>query len=667
MTSALYNVSTSVLDPTIPEDPGRIRAMLELSGWSLRPTFDGQGNTVSVNVTFVVQVDIRGTLPSSVVKTMTASMTTAVPRLNQFINKTGYPPFASHISGTRLLDTFDPTSGFYELCYKAAPGWTEIRVGRKVYKEGYDFFIKPDDPSVRVELAPDFGGVRIWTTLDHEGQSIIAQVSRKGMNNIELPVPKEEAKQDAEVQTAEDFTIKSEPINNFDHNGHDQNEVERESRQTTHVSRKRRSASYSAIYSVSGSSARPDSQASQSSERSRSRGRTPRQIVTLPAGTPLPPLPRRSSSLSRYSIPIDAYLPGPDAPPVPTNTAALEAGVRSSTASGLELVISPIDSPRPMPDSPTILEPPVQIESKLVSAAARESVYEPPTVLTTAAAAAVGVPKVETKVEAKVKVEANVDAVSDETTDRSLSAPVTTVATPKPVEVISLASLSSPAASPVPSSTPAFSPRSSSLTAASTASSAASSPTASGSGFQPSSRLKHSTSIASIGGASSGSKRREVRVTFSLDTIDKSDDIDTAQLAATSSPLDNLTKLNSDKESVAVHNVVSQSGSIESQDCQEYESDEAEFVEARDSLSDDEMEFALVLTSIGAWPSASSSSWATKQVVQKEKQEEMVMASLQAVERGFRQFVLGSSVQAKAAIVFLLLVYYAGRLSSIIA
>ncbi|KAK5828794.1 hypothetical protein F5H01DRAFT_271168, partial [Linnemannia elongata] len=117
MTSALYNVSTSVLDPTIPEDPGRIRAMLELSGWSLRPTFDGQGNTVSVNVTFVVQVDIRGTLPSSVVKTMTASMTTAVPRLNQFINKTGYPPFASHISGTRLLDTFDPTSGFYELCY----------------------------------------------------------------------------------------------------------------------------------------------------------------------------------------------------------------------------------------------------------------------------------------------------------------------------------------------------------------------------------------------------------------------------------------------------------------------------------------------------------------------------------------------------------------------
>ncbi|KAK3846179.1 MAG: hypothetical protein J3R72DRAFT_363732, partial [Linnemannia gamsii] len=116
-TAALCNVSTSVLDSTIPEDPGRIRALLELSGWSLRPTFDGQGNTVSVNVTFVIQIDIRGTLPISVVKSLTASMMTAVFRLNQFINKTGYPPYASHISGTRLLDTFDPKSGFYELCY----------------------------------------------------------------------------------------------------------------------------------------------------------------------------------------------------------------------------------------------------------------------------------------------------------------------------------------------------------------------------------------------------------------------------------------------------------------------------------------------------------------------------------------------------------------------
>lgn len=181
-TSALYNVSTSVLDSTIPEDPSRVRAILELSGWSLRPIFDGRGNTISVNVTFVIQIDIRGSLPNSVIKSVSASMMTAVSRLNDFINKSGHPPYASHIAGSRLFDTFDSNTGHYELCYKAAPGWTEVRVGRKVYMEGYDFFIKPDDPTVRVELSPDFGGVRVFTTLDHEGQSIITQVTRKGIN-----------------------------------------------------------------------------------------------------------------------------------------------------------------------------------------------------------------------------------------------------------------------------------------------------------------------------------------------------------------------------------------------------------------------------------------------------------------------------------------------------
>ncbi|KAF9331877.1 hypothetical protein BG006_005251 [Podila minutissima] len=389
-TSALYNVSTSVLDPTIPEDPGRIRALLELSGWSLRPTFDGQGNTVAVNVTFVIQIDIRGTLPNSVVKSMTASMTTAVSRLNQFLNKTGYPPYASHISGTRLLDTFDPTTGFYELCYKAAPGWTEIRVGRKVYKDGYDFFIKPDDPTVRVELAPDFGGVRVWTTLDHEGQSIVAQVTRKGQNPA-LSISKESNEDESGSE---------------DYNRHDSSQPPRERSRDSHVPssspsyssssslsfgpgphRKRSSTHYQTqsndetdVYDIGSGSIRsmggagtlssmplssPSSigrkrrsaerlptflsafdantdddvvaseppqtstlestilaAASPSCERKgRSRTRAPRSLITIPAGAPSPPLPRRSSSLSRYSIPLSAYLAQEDAPPVPINSA----------------------------------------------------------------------------------------------------------------------------------------------------------------------------------------------------------------------------------------------------------------------------------------------------------------------------------------------------------
>ncbi|KAF9187550.1 hypothetical protein BGZ51_007396 [Haplosporangium sp. Z 767] len=701
-TSALYNVSTSVLDPTIPEDPGRIRAMLELSGWSLRPTFDGQGNTVSVNVTYVIQIDIRGSLPSSVVKSMTASMTTAVARLNQFINKTGYPPFASHISGTRLLDTFEPKTGFYELCYKAAPGWTEVRVGRKVYKEGYDFFIKPDDPSVKVELAPDFGGVRVWTTLDHEGQSIIAQVSRKGQNAIE-PEIKEEEEEKQEADTKQ--------------------EIEADKRHSVPAARKQRSASCtvstphnsSPLSSpTSPSSSRPDSQTSTG----RGRVRTPRNIVTLPAGTPPPPLPRRSSSLSRYSIPISTYLPGADAPPVPISSAitAGDTSVRSSTASGLESMASPVTSPVSAKGSLTL---PLVPGSGPVS----ESPFGSPTLgpFHVPHAPVVSTPNTPTTTEAKRPI-SQMESISNvlseslpatPTPGSTIESPKATstvataetpkvkpismskddeslnkspVSTPPPKErkdiqtVSSLAALTSPTASPLPTFTPTFGPRGSSLnlsasstmpiTTITAAAAAVPTPT-----FQPTSSLKHSPSALSVG----SSKKREVRVTFSMDTIDKSSDeskedliLGAQHLAMSGSPLDNVLKLshnslhapNMAKEHmvqvVSAAHYHQQQGVVE--EMSEYESDEAEFVEARDELSEDEMELALVLTGIGSWPSSSSS---MKQE-HKEKEEEVMMASIQAVERGLRNLAAGSSFQVKAAIVFLLLVYYAGRLSSFI-
>ncbi|KAF9345467.1 hypothetical protein BGX26_003097 [Mortierella sp. AD094] len=403
-TSALYNVSTSVLDSTIPEDPGRIRALLELSGWSLRPIFDGHGNTLSVNVTFVIQIDIRGTLPNSVVKSLTASMMTAVPRLNHFINKTGYPPYASQISGTRLLDTFDPKTGYYELCYKTAPGWTEVRVGRKVYKEGYDFFIKPDDPTVRVELAPDFGGVRIWTTLDHEGQSITAQVSRKGQHHVkpsqqkflQLQQEDDDDEIDRSGRRSRDSFVPQRPRDSrvfesssptyggpsprkssslLKSNEHIQNAEQVESgspvdvgsgsdlrpqRTQSSVSRKRRSASFTTLSSfdpnlvVASSSDRPAEtpqtsmmpKASEESKRSRSRSRTPRSLANVPIlGTPPPP-PRRSSSLGRHSIPITTYFQG-NAPPVP-----IKSSITSPTF-GTPPALAP--TAPIIPSTPTIL------------------------------------------------------------------------------------------------------------------------------------------------------------------------------------------------------------------------------------------------------------------------------------------------------------------------
>ncbi|KAI8360069.1 hypothetical protein B0O80DRAFT_193891 [Mortierella sp. GBAus27b] len=563
LTSALYNVSTSVLDSTIPEDPGRVRAMLELSGWSLRPTFDGQGNTVSVNVTYVIQLDIRGNLPSSVVKSITTAMSSTVPRLNQFINKSGYPPFASHISGTRLLDTFDPTSGFYELCYKATPGWTEVRIGRKVYKEGYDFFIKPDDPSVKVEMAPDFGGVRVWTTLDHEGQSIIAQVSRKGQN-----VPEPEEKKIEEIK-----------------------EIKEEEEEEVLVSAGNRKRSASS--STESTPKRPESQvsvASKSSQTSR-RGRSSRALVTIPAGTPPPPLPRRSSSLTRYSIPIAPYVPGADAPPMPANSSAVIASAAEAVSrpvSMAESAASPtlgafhIPQMPPTPVSPTLKD----MKSNL-----------PPTPLDTVMTA----------------------ILSDNAAENTLTVAAATT------EPISAELIEEIGTSMMLGSSPISTPMPSPMGAVFNTQNSSSEEEAQTLNVSP----LDSVLVRRNSGGSVNSFRSDDGPTLAKEHI---------------------VRIVPGKEN---HHLALVAEELQSSD---YDSDETEFMEAREELSDDEMELALVLTTAAAWPKSGEDLIA-----------DLLAHGTQMVHYGYDMLRNTKAVEVKVGIVFLLLVYYAGRLASFIA
>ncbi|KAG0380090.1 hypothetical protein BGX24_010208 [Mortierella sp. AD032] len=771
-TAALCNVSTSVLDSTIPEDPGRIRALLELSGWSLRPTFDGQGNTVSVNVTFVIQIDIRGTLPISVVKSLTASMMTAVFRLNQFINKTGYPPYASHISGTRLLDTFDPKSGFYELCYKAAPGWTEVRVGRKVYKDGYDFFIKPDDPTVRVELAPDFGGVRIWTTLDHEGQSIIAQVTRKGQNPTGDPTQEPSqlsAPEDSERESESDgssrrkresyvprrprdsrvfesssptfggpFPRKASHLKSND----DEDFVELESPEqvddrstgdvgggsdlrpheaaVSSIGRKRRSASFTTLsaydpnLAVASSSYRPaelpqaskDPKASQESERtgrSRSRSRTPRSMTNLSDGGPSPILPRRSSSLSRYSVPLSPPFLSPEqAPPMPivsSFTAApliqgsspepsnsVLADSPTYTSPGSTRITSPFSSPTlgpfhiphqpiesllPSRDVSRTLEDPqaldlpasdIGLETKDMKASETQTDPETPTKLVSVLKKTILQPAAEiptsshaadSDVDAsKLIIRANIPSISEILAE---SSSVDSGSIDKDSKG-SLAAMRSPLTSPIPA------PRSSSL--------------------------NHRSSNASI--ASNHSRR----VTFSPDVIDNSETRSTPprpkrlskkkSIPLKASPLSESQDLASTNASAAesvkgaepatpvpvavVSSVLEITSTAEAQVESGDESDEAEFVEAQSEPFDDTPEDSLAIAAVEAIANVEASA-------QRETEKEQMLLDMKGYYRGHEDLwrtAIDSyvsemnMVQVKAVLVFVLFAVYACGIISVI-
>jgi hypothetical protein len=191
-------------------------------------------------------------------------------------------------------------------------------------------------------------------------------------------------------------------------------------------------------------------------------------------------------------------------------------------------------------------------------------------------------------------------------------------------------------------------------------------------GLHPMSSLKNNNGSTT----SLSSKKRDLHVTFSLDTIDSSSSEEEAQALNDVSPLDSvLVRRNSggsvnsfrsdDGPTLAKEHVVRivpgrdnhhQALVAEELQSSDYDSDETEFMEAREELSDDEMEFALVLTTAAAWPKSGEDLIA-----------DLLAHGTQMAYRGYDMLRNAKAVEVKVGIVFLLLVYYAGRLASFIA
>lgn len=100
---SMYIVAYSVAHPECPELPGKVRAHCEIGGWVIRPrrarAMLAAGKTPSVDddldadgcdVTYLVRTDLKGWLPGSVVKSVTAAQAMCVQAMNEALdNKWG--------------------------------------------------------------------------------------------------------------------------------------------------------------------------------------------------------------------------------------------------------------------------------------------------------------------------------------------------------------------------------------------------------------------------------------------------------------------------------------------------------------------------------------------------------------------------------------------------
>ncbi|KAF7730724.1 hypothetical protein EC973_001673 [Apophysomyces ossiformis] len=96
-----YIVMSSVKDDSIPERKGCVRGDLKISGWKIYKVDGG------VAVTYITQVDLAGSIPSSFLKSVQLQVPLCAGKVVDYIQKYGFPPTVQTCTATYKSETFN--------------------------------------------------------------------------------------------------------------------------------------------------------------------------------------------------------------------------------------------------------------------------------------------------------------------------------------------------------------------------------------------------------------------------------------------------------------------------------------------------------------------------------------------------------------------------------
>ncbi|RIA92501.1 hypothetical protein C1645_765000 [Glomus cerebriforme] len=177
-TGILQFVGTSVVDPLIPEGKKHVRAHLEFAGWQLKPHFDSNGKTTSVDVIYIVDIDIKlDTIPTSIRKTLSVQIPMVIFKINELMQNMGFPPYVLNSTTKVIKEQLNIKNHQYNLSLIAKGGSViEFKISKLMYPNGVNVSTIPENckvellsnstETIRVTLPPrvDLDTLMITTT-----------------------------------------------------------------------------------------------------------------------------------------------------------------------------------------------------------------------------------------------------------------------------------------------------------------------------------------------------------------------------------------------------------------------------------------------------------------------------------------------------------------------
>ncbi|KAG2177148.1 hypothetical protein INT43_007805 [Umbelopsis isabellina] len=167
---AVYVSMTSVEDADIPEIYGNVRATLYVSGWKLSPVPEG------VAVTYVTQIDIAGSIPSSFLASIQQQIPLCAGKVVDYVETHGYPPYLLDCTAVYEEEQFNHDAKEYTLILKGgqADAVATLDISSRLYPNGINVDI---EGGAAHKIEDGENGAKVLTIHNIEGAATVKVTS----------------------------------------------------------------------------------------------------------------------------------------------------------------------------------------------------------------------------------------------------------------------------------------------------------------------------------------------------------------------------------------------------------------------------------------------------------------------------------------------------------
>ncbi|KAI8819534.1 uncharacterized protein EV422DRAFT_96056 [Fimicolochytrium jonesii] len=185
----IYYVATSVVEPTAPTNSKLVRAELQNATWILRSTPNG------VQVHYIVDVDIKGSVPSSIVKAVSVQTPLCILEVKKYLDANGPIPFiprkvAGVDPGRHLQirqESYDPKTRSYHLEYKKTDEHGSsvfVCLSQKAYKNGAKVTFSPKEGAIVERINPS--GIKGISTAISVDASFLIRITVERSSDVDI-------------------------------------------------------------------------------------------------------------------------------------------------------------------------------------------------------------------------------------------------------------------------------------------------------------------------------------------------------------------------------------------------------------------------------------------------------------------------------------------------